>query len=104
MTYTVRYEKFPVTFPNTLYSLPAEAIYNNANQIIYLQKCSQLGNPSMLDFECQGSPREKTLVFVVVAAMVGDPLSQINASVKFNFKIGDTCINDEVYVSKGLPD
>jgi len=39
------------------------------------------------------------LQFVVVAAMVGDPLNQINASVKFTFKIGDTCIKDEVYVS-----
>lgn len=31
--------------------------------------------------------------------MVGDPQNQINASVKFTFKIGDTCIKDEVYVS-----
>jgi len=54
MVYTVKYEKFPVTFPGTLYSLPAEAIYNTGDKIIYLQKCSQLGNPSMMDFECQG--------------------------------------------------
>lgn len=104
MVFNVKYEKFPQTFPNTLYSLPAEAIYNSADQVVYLQKCSALGNPNLQDFECQGSPYEKIQTFVVIASLVGDPNYQSNVDVKFDFVIGDICIHDVVQVSQGLPD
>ena len=104
MVFNVKYEKFPVTFPGTLYSLPAEAIYNQIDQVVYLQKCSALGNPNIQDFECQGSPYEKVQTYVVIASLVGDPQYQTNVDVKFNFVIGDICIHDVMSVSQGLDD
>lgn len=90
-TFSLKYEKDPQTFPGQLSSLPAEAIYNAADRVVYLQKCSDVGNPNILDLECEGSPYEKRVSLVVVASLVGDPQQKLNADLGFTFTVGDVC-------------
>ena len=102
--FNVQYEKYPVQFPGSLYSLPAEAIYASSDATLYLQKCSQQGHPSLQDFECQGSPFEKTLSFRVVAWLENDPSSQRNIDLQFNFVIGNVCKLDEIFWTSTISD
>jgi len=89
--FDLQYEKFPVQQPGTLYALPPEAIYSSFDQTVRLQKCSPLANPNFTDSECQGTPKDKTLSFVVVARLRNDPMNQRSSYVKFDFQIGDVC-------------
>ena len=84
--------------------MPAEAIYNSADRIVYLQKCSAMGNPALIDLECNESPYEKQVTLIVVASLVGDPQNKLNTDIKFDFNIGDACINDEIRYVETVPD
>ena len=103
-SFNLKHEASPVNFPGSLTQLPAEAIYNSLDQIVYLQKCSAAGNPSIQDPECSGSPFEKQVTLVVIASLVGDPQNKLNIDIKFNFNIGDICVNDKICYVETVPD
>jgi len=84
--------------PGQLFSLPHEAIYNEVDAVAYFQKCSERGNPSIMepDLECLEPPYDKVMRFAIVATLKGNPTGQVNAQVHFDFHITDPCIYDTV--------
>lgn len=94
----MRWEKFPGSYQ----PLPVEAIANLPSAEVYLQKCSDAGNPSLTDFECQGPPKEKTLRFRVIASLQDDPSFAQNADVFFDFYIKNVCELDEISWTKTI--
>lgn len=90
--FQLRWEKFPGSYQ----PLPVEAIANLPSSEVYLQKCSDAGNPLQADFECQGPPKEKNMRFRVIATLTEDPSFNQDASVYFDFQVKNVCLLDEI--------